>query len=94
MTMLIMAILMMSGCGITSPKFYPVVPKLHKIKGCGRFKWEKKNGKLILDYKKAQCLYINMRRCAEDRAKLIEANKANVGQMKKASQNHLKTSLR
>lgn len=60
--------------------------KTHKIKPCGTFRYERQGDQLILDYRVARCLKRAMRECAEDRKKLIIANRANVRQMEKLNE--------
>ena len=76
------ALLILTGCGSPGlPALRPVSVTVHKIRPCGMFRYERRGGKLILDYKVARCLKRAMRQCAEDRKKLIVANRANVRQI-------------
>jgi len=76
------ALSILTGCGSPEmPKLQPVRVKPHKIKPCGTFRYERQGDRLILDYRAARCLKRAMTRCAEDRKKLIVANRANVRQM-------------
>lgn len=63
------------------PMFHPVKPPLHKIKKCGTLKYEKKAGKVILDYRQAKCLSKALKQCGQDRKLLIIANRTNTEQM-------------
>ena len=79
---LLLGLSILTGCGSpTLPTLHPVRVTPHKIKPCGTFSYERRGGKLVLDYKVARCLKRAMRQCAEDRKKLIVANRANVRQM-------------
>jgi len=80
-------LLILTGCSSITPKMHPVKPKLHDIKKCGRLKYERKNGNVILDYKAAKCLSEALTQCGQDRRVLISANKANVEQMELMNDN-------
>ena len=79
---LLPVLLILTGCGSPAlPTLHPVRVTPHKIQPCGTFRYERQGDRLILDYRVARCLKRAMRQCAEDRKKLIVANRANVRQM-------------
>ena len=82
------ASLILTGCSgrAVTPQLKPVRVKVHKIHPCGKFRWERRGGDLILDYKVARCLHRAMRQCAEDRRRLMVANEANIKQMEALKQ--------
>jgi len=73
-------VLILTGCSSNTPKpkIKPVTYKTHKLKKCGMFKYENKNGNIILDYKVAKCLKYNMITCCKDKKNLEVANEANI----------------
>lgn len=72
-------LLALTACS-SSPAFQPepIQYTPHKLKNCGAFSYEIKDGKMILDEKTAKCLQKNLVVCCKDKKALQTANEANI----------------
>ena len=76
------ALSILTSCGKPTPKIEPRLYKVHKLKKCGKLKYERQGDKLILDYKVARCLKNNLVLCCRDKKALEVCNNTNIEYIK------------
>ena len=84
--LLSLALLVLTGCTSSEtrylrPKLTPVKPTLSVPVKCGKIKITQAGDRVSLSKKDADCLNRQHKACANDRRKLLIAQRANVAQM-------------